>query len=101
MQTIYYTTNQFISHRDNIVDLEEYRRGMNMAQEGSLAPQPKNDNVDVADLHRGIAGEQPELMLIRPPCSRKLRRRAFLLDICASLSVVIMTLFFTLWVLFA
>ena len=38
MQTIYYTTTNFIRHTDNVVDLSEYRRKMALAQEGSLAP---------------------------------------------------------------
>ena len=40
MQTVYYQTSNFIRHTGNVVDLNEYRRKMALAQEGSLAPQP-------------------------------------------------------------
>ena len=32
MQTLYYTTNNFIRHTDNVVDLSEYRRKLERMQ---------------------------------------------------------------------
>ena len=43
MQTIYYTTPNFIHSTGNVVDLNEYRRKLALAQEGSLAPQPREE----------------------------------------------------------
>lgn len=96
MQTVYYQTSNFIRHTDNVVDLNEYRRKMALAQEGSLAPKPQ---VEDYDLENGW--EQPVLREITPRPRRSSRRsqRAMLLDLCASLSVVIMTLTFTVQVL--
>ena len=39
MQTVYYTTSNFIRHTGNVVDLAEYRRRLTRA-EGCLAPAP-------------------------------------------------------------
>ena len=40
MQTVYYTTRNFIRSTGNVVDLAEYRRKLAQA-EGSLAPAPR------------------------------------------------------------
>ena len=89
MQTIYYTTTNFIRHTDNVVDLSEYRRKMALAQEGSLAPQP-----DLYWEEEESAPEAPELRVVRPRRSRARADRAMMLEACASLSVVVMTLTF-------
>ena len=96
MQTIYYQTSNFIRHTDNVVDLTEYRRKMALAQEGSLAPKPQEEDYGLED-----SWEQPVLREITPRTRRSQQRsqRAMLLDLCASLSVVIMTLTFTVQVL--
>ena len=41
MQTVYYTTHNFIRSTGNVVDLAEYRRKLAQA-EGSLAPAPRH-----------------------------------------------------------
>ena len=41
MQTIYYSTPNFIHHTGNVVNLAEYRRKLELTQEGSLAPKPR------------------------------------------------------------
>ena len=96
MQTIYYTTSNFIHHTDNVVDFTEYRRKLAMAQEGSLAPQP---DYDLAFQVEEEPEETPVLREIRPRRSTQRVRRGLWLDVCASLSIVVMTLTFTLHVL--
>ena len=98
MQTIYYTTTNFIRHTDNVVDLSEYRRKMALAQEGSLAPQPRMD-VPVWEQDEEEVWEAPVLREVKPRRSRSRANRAAMLETCASLSVVIMTLTFALKVL--
>lgn len=85
MQTRYYTTGSFIRHQDNVVDLSEYRRKLVQAQnpEEESAPGPLPD------------GEQYS----RRPRARRERRSSLLLDACASMGIVVMTLTFTLRVL--
>ena len=103
MQTIYYTTNNFVRHRENLIDLEEYRRRLSMAQAGSLAPQPR-ENYELQE--NWEEQEQPALRLLTlsreeaRACRRERReRRAMVLDLCASASVLVMTLAFTLHIL--
>ena len=98
MQTVYYTTSNFIRHQGNVVDLAEYRRKLALAQEGSLAPQPRMDWEEAEDLWEGT--EEQSLPRVEKPRRRsRLHRQAMVLDICASLGVVIMTLSFALQVL--
>lgn len=101
MQTIYYSTPNFIQHNSNIVDLNEYRRKLAVAEEGSLAPQPEAEYAyDFPWAEPQLREEQPALRELPRPSRRALReRRAWVLDACASLSVVVMTLTFTLHVL--
>lgn len=40
MQTIYFTTSNFIRHEGNVVDLTEYRRKLALAQ-GQAEPEPE------------------------------------------------------------
>lgn len=99
MQTIYYTTPNFIHHTGNVVDLDEYRQKLALSQEGSLAPQPREEDYFVPDGEE--AWEEPRLREVRPRRGGKLGLRALVLDACASLCVVVMTLTFTLRVLMA
>lgn len=98
MQTIYYSTNHFICHQDNVIDLEEYRRKQTLAHEGSLAPQPQSEEFYLPIEQEHSVWEQPILRETRPRSRQKLCR-AVVLDVCASLGVVLMTLTFTLHVL--
>ncbi len=96
MKTIYYSTNQFIRHQDNVIDLEEYRRRQALAQEGNLAPQPQREECYPLTQEEEV-WERPALRKARS--RRRNDRRALVLDVCASLGVVVMTLTFTLRVL--
>lgn len=97
MQTIYYTTPNFIRHSSNVVDLGEYRRKLALTQEGSLAPLPREEACFSAGCEEDW--EEPRLREVRPRRERKVRRRMMLLDACASLCVVVMTITITLHVL--
>ena len=96
MQTIYYTTANFVRHTGNVVDLEACRQKLALAQEGSLAPE-----LEPCTAEDWSVLEQEEISrpAERPRRSARRARRAWLLDSCASLSVVVMTLVFTLRVL--
>ncbi len=90
MQTLYYTTNNFIRHTDNIVDLSEYRRRLEMARADRLSWQEYEEAQEVE-----AAEVQP-----RPRRSQQRReRRAALLDMWASMGILVMTLTFTAYVL--
>ncbi|MBR4098766.1 MAG: hypothetical protein IKK44_02110 [Clostridium sp.] len=85
MQTIYYSTRNFIRHTDNVIDLAEYRRKLALAQKGNLAPAP-----------------QPVYDSAPVPQARSRREWPMLaLDLAASLSVVVMAAAFTFQVLAA
>ena len=104
MQTIYYSTPNFIRHQGNIVDLGEYRRKLALAQEGSLAPQPEYDwEAEPAPVQEGpqLSVVQPQQRQPRPRRSSRREQRAWALEQWASLSVVAMALVFTLRVLFS
>jgi len=90
MQTLYYTTTNFVRHTDNIVDLSEYRRKLERMQADRLRWQEceEADEEETAEF-------QP-----RPRRSATRReRRAALLDMWASMGILVMTLTFTVHVL--
>lgn len=93
MQTLYYTTGNFIRHTGNVVDLTEYRRRLAQAasdfqpEEPLSAPCPSS------------AREGREVRRRRAR-SRRSSRLALFLDGCASMGVVVMTLTFTAQLLF-
>lgn len=105
MQTMYYTTSNFIRHSGNVVDLTEYRRKQALAQEGSLAPQPKVDEDYDYDFAFGELEPkhswQPRIVENTPRIRRANRRerRAWALDMCASLGVVVTTVALTIQIL--
>ena len=82
MQTVYYTTRNFIRSTGNVVDLAEYRRKLAQA-EGSLAPAPRH-------LVENAPAESPKKARSLPRLS---------LDSLASIGVLLMTLTFTLRIL--
>ena len=88
MQTMYYTTNNFIRHTGNVVDLSEYRRKLAQVQ------QQEEDAQWEAQPAGDCAVVQP-----RARRSDRRRRQALMLDACASMGIVVMTLTFTLHVL--
>ena len=94
MQTIYYTTRNFIRHTGNLVDLNEFRRRQALALEDSLArkPQPLEWTAPVEE----EPPFQPQVLPRSSARSRRTHRFAWTLDACASLGVVVMTLAFAL-----
>lgn len=88
MQTLYYTTNNFVRHTGNIVDLSQYRRKLAAAEQMRMAWQEQDGD------------EEPVEVQPRPRRSQQRReRRAALLDMWASMGVLVMTVTFTLYVL--
>lgn len=87
METIYFTTSNFIRHEGNVVDFTEYRRKLAMA----AAPTP-------AAIPTAAVEETPVMPRRRTP-----RRRTFLpglvLDCAASLALIITALTFTIAIL--
>ena len=63
MQTLYFTTSNFIRHEGNVVDLTEYRRKLALAQ-GQVEPEEQEDvqPVRTRTAHRR-RGALPGLML--------------------------------------
>ena len=94
MQTVYYTTSNFIRHTGNVVDLSEYRRKLAQA-EGSLAPAPDRRAEGPA------VRPFPHLTEVERPRQERAPRRLprLSLDGWASVAVLVMTLTFTLRVL--
>ena len=92
MQTVYYTTSNFIRHTGNVVDLSEYRRKLAQA-EGSLAPAPIQEGPSVRPFPHLTEVERPR----QERAPRRLPRLS--LDGWASVAVLVMTLTFTLRVL--
>ncbi|MPM13272.1 hypothetical protein SDC9_59628 [bioreactor metagenome] len=77
MQTIYYTTSNFIRHTGNVIDLAEYRRHMEFEPQPSCAP--------------------TLAVTVSRPAARKLSRKSsrfsvgLFLDFCASSALLVLT----------
>lgn len=101
MQTMYYKTSSFIQHTGNVVDLEEYRRRAALARESSSLQQDSLARQPQAALWPEEPTFQPVVLSSTPEERRRARRqrRAWTLDACASLAVVLMTLVFALRVM--
>ena len=99
MKTMYYETSNFIRHTGNLVDLGEFRRRSALAQADSLARQPEALSMEAETA--GDDGFRPVVLTMSQSQRRRARRirRAWTLDACASLAVVVMTLVFTLRVI--
>ena len=95
MQTMYYKTSNFIEHSGNVIDLEELRRRQMAAQRDSLARKPEASYIPEEQ-------EEAEFRPVVLTMSRAQRRRAgwerraWRLDACASLAVILMTAAFLL-----
>ena len=90
MQTLYYTTSNFVRHTDNIVDLSEYRRKLERLQADRLRWQERDETEEC----------EPVEVQPRPRRSQQRReRKAAVLDMWASMGVLVMTVTFTLYVL--
>lgn len=104
MQTIYTTTTHFVRRSGNVVDFQDYRRRLALTQEGSLAPNPREEasrwTEDWTEEPR--EEKRPQLYVLepvqeaRPSRRERQEHRALVLDVCASLGVVLMTLVFSL-----
>ena len=92
MQTLYYTTENFIRHTGNVVDLTEYRRRLARTQQEQ---EEAAEEVPAITLLPQAAPQQR----LRRDRTRTRHRRALFLDACASMGVVVMTLTFTLRIL--
>lgn len=79
MQTVYYTTANFIRHHGNVVDLTEYRRRMERAADR-----------DEGALCRGESERRPALSAAVRPAREGMGPGLFL-DFCASAAIVILT----------
>ena len=91
MQTIYYSTPNYIRHTGNVVDLGEYRRKLEQASQ----PEFEFSDLPCRPMRRDAELERPA----GRPASRAARRALPLPDLGISLSVVVMALSFTLRVL--
>lgn len=101
MQTIYYSTPHFICHEGNLVDLNEFRRKRSPVQEGSLAPKLEEHLAQTPQrAYDHTSHEKTELALLPnakvPRHSGHQEHTAWILDACASLGVVIMTISFAI-----
>lgn len=80
MQTIYFTTSNFIRHEGNLVDLTEYRRKLALAQgESACEPEP---------------APQTEARPARSRTRRRAVRPGMMLDYAASVALIITALSF-------
>ena len=95
MQTMYYKTSNFIEHSGNVIDLEELRRRQMAAQRDSLARQPEAAYISE---ERSEPGFRPVVLTMSRAQRRRAgwERRAWRLDACASLAVILMTAAFLL-----
>lgn len=94
MQTMYYKTSSFIQHTGNIIDLTELRRRQATVQQDCLARQLQEDLWESEE----ESAFHPVVLTLSPEERRRARqeRRAWRLDICASLSIILMTALFAL-----
>ena len=95
MQTMYYKTSNFIQHTGNLVNLDEFRRKAAIAQRDSLARQPEAAYISE---ERSEPGFRPVVLTMSRAQRRRAgwERRAWRLDACASLAVILMTAAFLL-----
>ena len=98
MKTVYYKTSNFIQHTGNIVDLNELRRKQAAAQRDSLARQPEAAYISEEPEERSEPGFRPVVLTMSRAQRRRAawERRAWRLDACASLAVILMTAAFLL-----
>lgn len=95
MQIMYYKTSNFIEHSGNIIDLDELRRRRTAAQRDSLARQPEAAYIPEEQEEPGF---RPVVLTMSRAQRRRAwqERRAWRLDVCASVAVILMTAAFLL-----
>lgn len=102
MQTFYYKTSNFIQHSSNVVDLERFRQNQALAQQDSLARrfEPEGRFQEEAG-ERDRSAFRPVVLTTTPAQRRRAHRerQAWKLDVCASLSIILMTMIFALLVI--
>lgn len=91
MQTVYYATSNFIRHEGNLVDLCEFRRKLSLTPGGKPGP-PSG----AGPRHRPGGAVLTLLPAGEKRRSRMGERAAWVLDACASIGVILMTLSFAL-----
>ena len=91
MQTVYYTTTNFIRHEGNLVDLCEFRRKLSLSQQ------------EQAHAHQAVSQisspRKAPLTLLptgKGRCFALGKWALWVLDLCASLGVIVMTCSFAL-----
>ena len=87
MQTIYYSTTNFIQHRGNLVDLDEFRWKLARARGEE---QPDREEEPPCPALRAPAHAPRQ----RDPRAARRRRQVWALDACASLGVIVMNVSF-------
>lgn len=94
MKTMYHKTSSLIQHTGSIINLAEFRRRQALTQRDSLARQPQEGDWTAEE----PSGFYPVVLTVSPEERRRARqeRRAWRLDICASLAVILMTALFAL-----
>ena len=96
MQTNHYKTPPCVSSPGNMVNLEDFRQKLSLSQRDSLARQPEG---------KEPSAFSPVVLTMSRAERRRARQarraeRAWLLDVCASVSIIVMTLVFMLWMIF-
>ena len=94
METIYYKTSNYIQHSGKVIDLNEVRRRQEAAaQRDSLARQPEAWRAPEEE-----PAFRPVVVSLTPEQRRRERRerRAWRLEACASLAMILMTAVFVL-----
>ena len=91
MQTIYYQTTQFVRRQGNVIDFADYHRRQQLQKEAEQAQLPQQESWPSEDWQAHAQRIERE---------RESRRHAprpmLLLDLCATLGIVAMTLTFTI-----
>lgn len=88
MQTTYYTTENFIRHRENVVDLTAYREKLEQARRAAPCA---DDTRDWTFIPLSFREEEPE-----SPLPSRQERWAIGMDMLASCAIVVMALGFVL-----
>lgn len=94
METKFHKLSRFSRRTSNVVDLAEFRRRQLLSQRDSLARKPESAFWDTEENPSFL----PVVLSISSAERRRARqqRRAWMLDVCASVSVILMTVVFAL-----
>ena len=101
MRTFSVKTSHIIPQSGNVVDLERFRQKHALAQRDSLARRFEAGDCSPEAEEEKRPAFQPVVLTTTPAQRRRARqeRRAWKLDICASLAVILMTVIFALLVI--